>query len=192
MAFPLIFSFWSLVAAYVIHVIDESLLGGSFVQKVREHWWPEYTWTKFFWFNTAYFVVMIASVVAYDFLGGAWLILPPAWSIERTCNGFWHVWWAIHSESTLQDWSAASCSGCSFTSSCDMGGLPKCLRARFSYLPSSSGSCLPLFFSFTSRWSKAGICEGSEILPGKNSDMLHQIFEFPLNLPRLYSHLGNS
>jgi hypothetical protein len=96
MAFPLILSFWFLVAAYVIHVIDESLLGGSFVQKVREHWWPEYTWTKFFWFNTAYFIIMIASVVAYDFLGGAWLILPLAWSIERTCNGFWHVWWAIH------------------------------------------------------------------------------------------------
>jgi hypothetical protein len=28
---PLIFSFWFMVAAYVIHVIDESLLGGSFV-----------------------------------------------------------------------------------------------------------------------------------------------------------------
>jgi hypothetical protein len=38
---------------------------------------------------------MIASVVAYDFLGGAWLILPLAWAIERACNGFWHVWWTI-------------------------------------------------------------------------------------------------
>jgi hypothetical protein len=28
---PLIFSFWFMVAAYVVHVIDESLLGGSFV-----------------------------------------------------------------------------------------------------------------------------------------------------------------
>jgi hypothetical protein len=27
---PLIFRFWFMVAAYVIHVIDESLLGGSF------------------------------------------------------------------------------------------------------------------------------------------------------------------
>jgi hypothetical protein len=85
-----------MVAAYVIHVIDESLLGGSFVEKVREHWWPEYSWTKFFWFNTGYFMVMIASVILYDFLGGAWLILPLAWSIERFLNGCWHVWWAIH------------------------------------------------------------------------------------------------
>ena len=38
---------------------------------------------------------MIASVVLYDFLGGAWLILPLAWVIERLCNGFWHLGWAI-------------------------------------------------------------------------------------------------
>lgn len=85
-----------MVAAYVIHVIDESLLGGSFVEKVKQHWWPEYSWRKFFWFNTAYFLVMIASVVAYDFLGGMWVIFPLAWSVERLCNGFWHVWWTIH------------------------------------------------------------------------------------------------
>ncbi len=93
---PLIFSFWFMVAAYVIHVIDESLLGGSFVEKVRQHWWPEYTWTKFFWFNTGYFVIMIASVVLYDLLGGDWVILPLAWSIERALNGVWHLWWAVH------------------------------------------------------------------------------------------------
>lgn len=39
---------------------------------------------------------MIASVVAYDWMDGAWVILPLAWSIERVCNGFWHVWWAVH------------------------------------------------------------------------------------------------
>lgn len=93
---PLIFTFWFMVAAYVIHVLDESLLGGSFVEKVRQHWWPEYSWTRFFWFNTGYFTVMIASVVAYDLLGGSWVILPLAWSVERLCNGFWHVWWTIH------------------------------------------------------------------------------------------------
>jgi hypothetical protein len=93
---PLIFSFWFMVAAYVIHVLDESLLGGSFVEKVQQHWWPEYSWTKFFWFNASYFAIMIASVVIYDLRGGAWVILPLAWSIERLCNGFWHVWWAIH------------------------------------------------------------------------------------------------
>jgi hypothetical protein len=75
---PLILSFWFMVSAYVVHVIDESLLGGSFVEKVRQHWWPQYSWKKFFWFNTGYFVIMIASVVAYDLRGGSWLILPLA------------------------------------------------------------------------------------------------------------------
>jgi Protein of unknown function with HXXEE motif len=96
MTVPLLLSFWFMVAAYVIHVIDESLLGGSFVDKVRQHWWPDYSWVKFFWFNTGYFVIMIASVVAFDLLGGAWVILPLAWAIERLINGFWHIWWAIH------------------------------------------------------------------------------------------------
>jgi hypothetical protein len=96
MEIPLIFSFWFMVAVYVIHVLDESLLGGSFVEKVQQHWWPEYSWRKFFWFNTGYFAVMIASVVLYDLRGGKWLILPLAWAIERLCNGFWHVWWSVH------------------------------------------------------------------------------------------------
>jgi hypothetical protein len=41
---PLIASFWLMLAAYIIHILDESLLGGSFVEKVKTHWWPEYSW----------------------------------------------------------------------------------------------------------------------------------------------------
>jgi hypothetical protein len=67
-----------MVAAYVIHVLDESLLGGSFVEKVRQHWWPEYSSEKFFWFNAGYFAIMIVSVVAYDLRGGIWIVLPLA------------------------------------------------------------------------------------------------------------------
>jgi len=66
-----------MVAAYVVHVIDESLLGGSFVEKGRQHWWPQYCWKQFFWFNTGYFVIMIVSVVAYDLRGGRWLTSSP-------------------------------------------------------------------------------------------------------------------
>jgi hypothetical protein len=62
-------------------------------EKVQPHWWPEYSWEKFFWFNTGYFVIMIASVVAHDLRGGGWIILPLAWAVERLCNGFWHLWW---------------------------------------------------------------------------------------------------
>jgi hypothetical protein len=96
MTVPLVFLFWFTVLAYVVHVLDESLLGGSFVEKVQQHWWPQYSWTKFFWFNTGYFVIMIASVVTFDLRGGAWVILPLAWVIERFGNACWHMWWAIH------------------------------------------------------------------------------------------------
>ncbi|MGC1461813.1 MAG: HXXEE domain-containing protein [Terracidiphilus sp.] len=92
---PLIFLFWFMVLTYVIHILDESLLGGSFVEKVQQHWWPEYSWTKFFWFNTGYFAIMIASVVTFDLRGGAWVVLPLAWAIERFGNACWHVWWTI-------------------------------------------------------------------------------------------------
>ncbi len=93
---PLIDSFWFMIVAYVIHILDESLLGGSFVDKVRQHWWPQYSWGKFFWFNTGYLIIMSASVVLYDRLGEAFLFLPIACAIERFLNGVWHVWWSIH------------------------------------------------------------------------------------------------
>jgi hypothetical protein len=96
MQLPWVFVFWMMVAAYVVHVLDESLLGGSFVEKVKEHWWPDYSWTKFFWFNAVYFIIMIASVIFYDLFEGVWIILPLAWLIERACNGLWHLWWTVH------------------------------------------------------------------------------------------------
>jgi len=37
MHLPLLFSFRITVAVYVVHFIDESLLGGSVVEKVRQH-----------------------------------------------------------------------------------------------------------------------------------------------------------
>jgi Protein of unknown function with HXXEE motif len=93
---PLVYSFWFMLAAYVVHIVDESLLGGSFVEKVRQHWWPQYSWRKFFWFNTGYLLFMSASIILYDRLGAAVLFLPLAWAVERFFNAIWHIWWAVH------------------------------------------------------------------------------------------------
>jgi hypothetical protein len=68
----------------------------TFVAKVRQHWWPEYSWRKFFWFNTGYLLIMSASIVLYDRLGQPLLFLPLAWAIERLFNAIWHVWWTVH------------------------------------------------------------------------------------------------
>ena len=40
MQLPWVFVFWMMEAAYVVHVLDESLLGGRYVEKVKEHWCP--------------------------------------------------------------------------------------------------------------------------------------------------------
>ena len=79
---PLVYSFWFMFVAYVIHIIDESLLGGRFVEKVREHWWPQYSWTKFFWFNTGYLLIMSGSIILYDRFGPSFLFLPIAWAVK--------------------------------------------------------------------------------------------------------------
>jgi hypothetical protein len=85
-----------MLAAYVVHILDESLLGGSFVEKVRQHWWPQYSWRKFFWFNAAYLTVMAASIVLYGRCGSRFVFLPLAWAIERFFNALWHLWWSAH------------------------------------------------------------------------------------------------
>ena len=93
---PLIYSFWFMLVAYIVHIIDESVLGGSFVEKVREHWWPNYSCRKFFWFNAGYLLLMFVSILLYDCIGRAALWLPLAWAIERFFNAIWHIWWSIH------------------------------------------------------------------------------------------------
>lgn len=93
---PLVFSFWFMLAAYVVHIIDESLFGGSFVEKVQQHWWPQYSWHKFFGFNAGYLALMAKSVVLYDRIGSRLVFLPLAWAIERFFNAIWHFWWAVH------------------------------------------------------------------------------------------------
>jgi hypothetical protein len=93
---PLIACFWFMLFVYVVHILDESLLGGSFVEKVREHWWPNYSWRKFFWFNAGYLFLMSSSIVLYDRFGSRFLFLPLAWALERFINSLWHIWWTVH------------------------------------------------------------------------------------------------
>ena len=43
--------FWALLASYIVHILDEALLNGGFVQWIADNFWPTYTWRMFFWFN---------------------------------------------------------------------------------------------------------------------------------------------
>ncbi len=56
------FLFWAVFASYVVHIVDETLIGGGFAAKVREHWWPTYTARMFFFFNAAFLAIGPGSV----------------------------------------------------------------------------------------------------------------------------------
>jgi hypothetical protein len=88
--------FWGYLFAVVVHIMEESLLGGSFVEKVKQHFWPEYDWRKFFWFNTGAVLLTFLSCLLYDTFGGHWVIFPLAWAVHYVCNGCFHIWWAVH------------------------------------------------------------------------------------------------
>ena len=90
LSIPIQFLFWGFVAVYVIHILEESVLGESFVDKLRKNFFPSYDWTKFFWFNTFLLSLNVAAIIAYDIGGGRWIIFPLSLAIERTLNGVWH------------------------------------------------------------------------------------------------------
>lgn len=88
--------FWGVLAAYIIHILDETLMNGGFVEKVRQHWWREYRPMMFFWFNAAFILAMTLSIALYEYLGGSWVILPLFWTFERASHVlFLHLWWTI-------------------------------------------------------------------------------------------------
>ncbi len=91
LAIPLEFLFWGFVAVYVLHILEESLLGENFVDKLRRHFFPSYDWTKFFWFNTILLGLNVVAILIYDAAGGHWVIFPLALALERALNGVWHL-----------------------------------------------------------------------------------------------------
>jgi hypothetical protein len=48
-------------------------------------------WTKSFRFNASVLSLNIASVIAYESLGGSWIIFPLSLACERIFNGFCHL-----------------------------------------------------------------------------------------------------
>jgi hypothetical protein len=96
---PISLVLWGFVVAYVIHILEESILPEVFVEKVKRQYWPAYSWTKFFGFNTLLLSLNIAAVVLYDVLGGSWIILPLSFACERIFNGFYHFGETIRTRS---------------------------------------------------------------------------------------------
>lgn len=88
---PINLFLWGNVIIYILHILEESTLGEVFVDKLKKHIWPEYSWKHFFWFNTILLSLNIVGNVLFDFLGEYWLIFPLALAVERLLNSFWHL-----------------------------------------------------------------------------------------------------
>ena len=88
---PVSFIFWSFVIAYIIHIIDESLMGETFVGMVKNLFWPEYKWKHFFGFNTLLLLLTIISIILFEVFNGFWIIAPLIFIFLFTTNGIWHL-----------------------------------------------------------------------------------------------------
>jgi Protein of unknown function with HXXEE motif len=87
---------WALPAAYVVHLLDETMMNGGFVCWVTTNFWPEYTSRMFFWFNAGAVGAIIASNVMFDLFGGHFIVLPLFWIYGFALHGVTvHVYWTI-------------------------------------------------------------------------------------------------
>jgi hypothetical protein len=88
---PISLIFWGNVIAYIFHILEESVLGEVFVDKVRRLYFSGYGWKYFAGFNTVLLSVNIAAVLLFEGLHGAWVILPLGLLLERMLNGVYHL-----------------------------------------------------------------------------------------------------
>ncbi len=88
--------FWAFLASFVVHVLDETLLNGGFVQWIVDNFWPTYHMRMFFWFNAAFIGAIVISNVLFDSLGGHWVILPLIFVAGFVTHALTvHVYWTI-------------------------------------------------------------------------------------------------
>lgn len=88
--------FWAFLASFVVHILDEALLNGGFVQWIAGNFWPGYHDRMFFWFNAAFIGVITVSNVLFDSLGGHWVVLPLIWLAGFVTHAVTvHVYWTI-------------------------------------------------------------------------------------------------
>jgi hypothetical protein len=91
---------WALLAAYVVHLLDETMMNGGFVHWVSSNFWPAYNSRMFFWFNAGAIVAIAASNVLFDLFGGHYVVLPLFWIFGFALHGVTvHIFWTISQRS---------------------------------------------------------------------------------------------
>jgi hypothetical protein len=87
---------WGLLAAYAVHLLDESLMNGGFVDWVSASFWPGYNHQMFFWFNAGAVFAIVVSNALFDLFGRHFVILPLLWIFGFALHGATvHVFWTV-------------------------------------------------------------------------------------------------
>jgi hypothetical protein len=95
------FLFWANFAAFVAHLLDETLMEGGFVAFVQRHFWSGFTLTDFFQANTIWLILIAISNLLYDWSGNRFAFIsaiPLAFVWERCFNAFAHIGLSIYSK----------------------------------------------------------------------------------------------
>jgi hypothetical protein len=87
---------WVFFATYVLHILDETLLNGGFVQWIAHNFWPTYHMRMFFWFNAAFIAAISLGNLLFEALGGHWIILPIIFIAGFATHTITvHLYWSI-------------------------------------------------------------------------------------------------
>jgi hypothetical protein len=87
----LTFLFWANFAAFAVHVMDETLMGGGFVAFIQQHFWTGFALDDFFQANGIWLILIAISNILYDCLGNSIVVVPLAFLWERSFNTLFHV-----------------------------------------------------------------------------------------------------
>jgi len=91
MSLVLSFALWFYVVALSIHIVEESVMCGGFVKMVQEKIWSDYSWKKFFWYNTFFYLALVFGMIFFECNGGIWIIIPLSIAWMCVTNGIWHL-----------------------------------------------------------------------------------------------------
>lgn len=91
---------WMFLAAFIVHLIDETAVNGGFIAWIRSNFWPTYTAQMNFWFNTGFILAIAASNVLYEVFGGHWIILVLIFPSGFALHGLTvHLFWTMRQQS---------------------------------------------------------------------------------------------
>jgi hypothetical protein len=87
----LTFLFWSNLAAFTAHLLDETLMAGGLPASIQRHFLFEFKMSDFFDANAYWLILIAISNLLYDWKGNRLAAIPMAFVWERSFNALLHI-----------------------------------------------------------------------------------------------------